>query len=270
MSCHACGSIKFKQSLHGFFACQTCGLVQFSPYLKLEERVAELKELGQVEDDGARAPEGSDKEHKAGAFRCIFKGFNAFRGLGDNMQGTRGLCFEVGFGNGHMMEEAKHLGWRVDGCDASDKAVSSARKRGLSAIVAEFDEMRRVGDIMEVDMPDHLPMTGRVDEYDLIWAWDSFEHMKDLNKSFENVTHLLKSKGTFVMSSPNVNLYRADKDHPHWLDRSHLWHMTPEAAQLMAERAGIEVLRILTGRGEVWVGEQYAHPQNFVLWGKKK
>lgn len=264
--CIACESLSFDPtSVPQVVQCTRCGLGQLLG-VNFNERLVLLRKENRIEQSGARAPENADKEHKARAMRSILKGYNAWLGYGDIVQETAtiGHCFEVGFGNGHMMEEAIKLDWLAEGCEASQQAYESASNRDLDVFKVKFDSLTLAEGFLKGKILEFPP-----NYYDLVWAWDSFEHMENLGQAFKNAWYLLKSKGIFVMSSPNLSLYRDNMDHPHGADLSHLWHMTFDSAKLLAERAGFEVLRIITGTGIVWLDEQYAHPENFVLWGRK-
>lgn len=251
--CPACGTIGYE--LGGeWFRCPMCGMGFMGPE-SLKKRIEELNATGYVETPGARAPElDGEREHKIGVVHQIIKGYNAWNGHGDVLEvGKPGRCFEVGFGNGFMMEGAKMCRWTADGCEASQVAVESAQKRMLNTWQSNFDSF-----------PPKLMNQG---VYDLIWAWDSFEHMVNLKQAFINALVLLRPGGIFVLHSPDFDKFFQDRNHPHFQDRSHLWHMTPGAMETIKPE---ELELIKTERHTVWGSAGHAHPDNFVAWFRRK
>lgn len=247
--CPACGTTGYE--LGGpWFRCPMCGM----GYLKeaeFEKRVEELAKIAYVETPGARAPEApGERNHKISVFQKVVTGYNAFKGKGDVVEaGIPGKCFEIGFGNGYMMEGATMCRWTVDGCEASQVAVTSAQQRMLNAWVWAFDKVPPA-------------LRGIKEAYDLAWGWDSFEHMVDLKAAFRNAADILRPGGILVIHSPDFDRFYHDPNHPHF-ERSHLWHMTPGAIEGLCGPA-LKVLK--TERGSCWGDRGRAHPDNFVAW----
>lgn len=256
-TCAACGSTKLIIIPHGFFACDNCGLGQLPQGERFQRG---LESAVWIETIGGHAPDISEElDHKARVAQRILTGFHAFHGRGDTPIGPTGQSFEIGAGNGAISLELKRLGWDVTVNDASKKSTNEIQKKEMLACSGRFD------DTFEDRLVNIL-----TDKYDLIVAWDSMEHMTFIEQAFKNIATFLKPGGVFVMHSPYLDSYRNDGQHPHYLDRSHLWHLTPQAVMGFISKVGLLVPSTKIEIGKLWGDAGYAHKNNFVLWAVKK
>jgi len=249
--------------------CGTCGL----GFLTEEDRAARVKELANAGygDAEAYAPI-TDAEHKARVAKRILMAFNAFHGRGDVVDGPRGEMFEVGFGNGAIMDEFVRLKWRAMGVDQSNRAVTDAQARRLEVCTGHFDEPWHGDDATISWKQDHKHGAQSVMQvlkgsFDIVVGWDAFEHLYDLPQAFTLARLLLKSGGLLAIHSPSFPKYSHNPKHPHFNDRSHLWHMSPLTIPYLCGKAGLVEQKLEISA--CWGNPGYSHPDNFCLWAVK-
>lgn len=94
---------------------------------------------------------------------------------------------EVGCGIGAFSKILRDRGFTVSSSDISGFIISKAKKlqKGIDFKVENIEKTR-----------------GRKSEYDLIFAFEVLEHLKDPKKSMKNLKKRLKEGGTLIFSSP--------------------------------------------------------------------
>lgn len=264
--CPVCNSEKTEALANPpWWRCTECGL----GFMREEARIKRVQKLSK-DGYGKKAVYAPmiDADHKAKVAERILMGWNALHGRGDIVKGPVGRMVEVGFGNGAIMDEFKRQGWGVTGVDQSSLAVEQCQARGLHVARGQFDEPDNGSENSVEWGSAPYKQPGLVLTYgqtDIVIGWDAFEHLFYLEEAFKLAGHLLIKGGVLAVHSPNFDRYKDNPKHPHFQDESHLWHMTPRAATILAMRA-----RLILGKvekGECWGEPGYAHPDNFVLWG---
>lgn len=268
MTCIACGGTEFTSTFYGFNICNGCGLGQL-PQRLFVERIENLAKSGYDESDNFAPYDAGEADHKRRLSEKIEIGFNAIQGRGDILRKPDfGQMFEIGFGNAYIMEAFRKRGWMAHGIDQSKVAVDSAAKRGLYVFRGQFDNPDEISSRMvKWSWKDEHNTATQITDMDLVVAWDAMEHMPDLLGAFRTAAIILKKGGVFAMHSPCLPSYVGDPQHPHWLDKSHLWHMSVGSAVKLAQKAGLELKRQEVA--STWGDSGYAHAQNFCLWAVK-
>jgi len=126
---------------------------------------------------------------------------------------------DVGCGLGSFLERAalRHPDWAISGTDIEPEAISQTGRRLPQATIA-------LGSAEQSLFPD--------DSFDVITAWDVFEHVPDLDALSSSMTHMLRPGGllTFVVpvydgvTGPVIRYLDRDPTHIHqwprqrWVD----------------------------------------------------
>ena len=102
---------------------------------------------------------------------------------------SKGAFLEIGCGNGFMLEEARKLGYKVvRGIEPSIDAIANAEKSVKNHIV---------NSILEADTFNKL-------KFDLICAFQVFDHIPDPNNFLAICNKLLKPKGILLLMNHDV------------------------------------------------------------------
>jgi 2-polyprenyl-3-methyl-5-hydroxy-6-metoxy-1,4-benzoquinol methylase len=147
---------------------------------------------------------------------------------------------DIGSGLGAFLERAaeRHPDWSFAAMDIDLEAVAETQRRVPQATIlgGSADEALFAGE-----------------SFDVITAWDVFEHVPDLEAAAKSVTHMLKPGGLLVFVVPVYDgitgplIRRLDKDPTHVHKRSRdEWLKWAEAHFKSIEWHGI--LRYLVGR----------------------
>jgi len=103
---------------------------------------------------------------------------------------TAGSVFELGAAMGHFLAAARDLGWEVGGVEISADAVSMAREKfGLDLLCNDIES---------------LASEEQADRWDVVYAGDLFEHLRDPSGTLAKVTTLLKPGGLCIMKVPGT------------------------------------------------------------------
>jgi SAM-dependent methyltransferase len=100
-----------------------------------------------------------------------------------------GRLLDVGCAAGFFLDEARRAGWQVTGVDVSPYAVRHARD------VLGLDVRR--GDFLTVE----LPATG----FDLVTAFNVFEHLPDPRATAERLARLVRPEGFLLIETWNAD-----------------------------------------------------------------
>jgi SAM-dependent methyltransferase len=97
--------------------------------------------------------------------------------------------FDAASGDGFVAWElARSTKAEVIGCDISPVCVRKARKRDLEIILMDLNR--------EMPFPDET--------FDMVTAFDIYEHITDLDCLQKEIRRILKPHGLFVMTTPNL------------------------------------------------------------------
>ncbi|MCA9902366.1 MAG: class I SAM-dependent methyltransferase [Anaerolineae bacterium] len=152
------------------------------------------------------------------------------RNLGKFVQS--GKLLDVGCAAGFFLDEARKLGWQVQGVDVSDYIVQYARSR--------FGYDVRQGSLLAQDFPQGA--------YDLVTLWDVIEHVPDPKAYIQHVADLLRSGGIVALATPDINSIPARLTGQRWvgykLSEEHVYYFSQRTLSQMLEDAGFEIVRV--------------------------
>ena len=144
---------------------------------------------------------------------------------------NRGSLLDVGCGTGFFLSHCKDSGWNVSGVEQSDIARKKAEERINTSVYSSVD---------------NLAVTEKT--FDIITLWHVFEHLFDVNKSFEQLKSLLNPCGVMVFALPNPCSKDAKIYGNHWAAFDvprHLSHFSPQSIRLLTEKHGMKVKKII-------------------------
>ncbi len=141
-----------------------------------------------------------------------------------------GRLLDVGSGLGDVLVVGVRRGWQVTGIEANRLAAELAAKRVPQAEV--------VCDCLErFDRPGVT--------FDLVTCLEVVEHLRDPAACLERIRGLLRRGGILVATTPDAGSLHARLAGRRWVHfhRDHLWYFDRAALGVLAQRAGLEVLR---------------------------
>jgi SAM-dependent methyltransferase len=143
----------------------------------------------------------------------------------------KGNILDVGAGTGaflHIMQEA---GWEIRGLEPDAGARAVAQKEfGLQLSRSETLFSLASG------------------TYDVISLWHVLEHVHSLDEYMQQFSRLLKPSGKLLIAVPNYTSSDARAYGPHWAAWDvprHLYHFSPSAFKVLAERFGLNLQAIM-------------------------
>lgn len=134
-----------------------------------------------------------------------------------------GRILDMGCALGFFLEEARNLGFEVQGSDISSYAVSYCKKKGFEATT---------------DLTQLIKNNKR---FDVITAFEVIEHERDPEKMIEIIYKLLKNKGFCLCTTPNYDTLSRRIMGKFWFGynhREHLYFFSPKILRLLFEKAG--------------------------------
>ena len=126
-----------------------------------------------------------------------YSGENAIKITGDykarmnaiiRMCGTGKKILDIGCFTGYLMERLKEKNNEVYGVDISQKAVSNAKKKGLTVSQGDVEKGLKFKD----------------NTFDVIVMGEIIEHVFDTDKVIREIRRMLKSEGSVVITTPNI------------------------------------------------------------------
>ena len=197
MNCNLCHGLRFRRLPFHYMweggrfqgvRCRTCGLVTLDP-LPTDEQLVRLYDADYFAD-GLHGLDrmGTDYETHADAALA-----GARRYLRETIlprrPGARSV-FELGGAMGHFLRAAAAEGLRTGGVEISAAAVERAREK--------FGIELECGNIEKIDVE---PWAG---DWDVVYAGDLFEHLRDPSGVLAKVARLLTPGGICVMRVPGT------------------------------------------------------------------
>jgi len=138
---------------------------------------------------------------------------------------------DVGCGTGFFLSHCKEQGWDVTGVEQSDIARKKAEERTDTSIYPSINEVIETGKT-----------------FDVITLWHVFEHLFDINKSFEQLKSMLNPHGVLILALPNPCSKDAKVYGKEWAAFDvprHLSHFSPQSIRLLTEKHGMEIKKII-------------------------
>ncbi len=143
-----------------------------------------------------------------------------------------GRLLDIGCGDGAFLRLMRGLGWTVHGVEPDPKAASVARVQGIDVIESPIERAR-------------LP----ADAFDAITMSHVIEHAPDPIAVFVAARRALKPGGTLFLFTPNAESWGHAMFGRAWYPLEpprHLHVFRSKNLMMCAERAGLQVVRVLT------------------------
>lgn len=229
-SCPLCGPNTPSVTRYNFdpyrvVACSSCGLTYLSPRLT-EQAILELY-----------------KDEAYYNSNISGQGYDEYMEISDNWVKTftlrlkqiapyksAGKALDIGCGPGYFLTAAQKMGFDVHGLDPSDYIVSEAQKT--------WGDRVRLGLIESAGYPP--------ENFDLVVAFDTFEHIYDPKKFLAAVHRVLKPGGVLAITTPDPTSLLSKVSGKNWVSfklPEHVFYWSPETIRkILSEK--FEVLEV--------------------------
>ena len=141
-----------------------------------------------------------------------------------------GVAFEVGVGDGLMLDTLRVLGWRVIGNERTTEMAQFARHQlGLPVFAGDVDALQA------------SPY------FDLIILFQVLEHLDDPVRTLTQLSTRLKSDGKLIIGVPNFDSWQSSFGKSRWFHLDvprHLFHYSPTSLGNCLNQIGMEVEHI--------------------------
>jgi 2-polyprenyl-3-methyl-5-hydroxy-6-metoxy-1,4-benzoquinol methylase len=229
-TCPLCGPdasavLRYDFDPYRVLACSSCGLNYLSP------RLTESAILKLYKDEAYYNSEISGQ------------GYDEYLDIGHNWEKTftlrlkqiapyksTGKVLDVGCGPGYFLNAAKKMGFDAYGLDPSDYIVAQASKT--------WGDRIQLGTI---DTASYQPVS-----FDLIVAFDTFEHIYDPRKFVGAIHRLLKPSGILAITTPDPTSILAKISGSNWVSfkiPEHVFYWSPQTIRRLLEEE-YEVLEL--------------------------
>jgi trans-aconitate methyltransferase len=222
--------------------CNKCGLERTTPRPTAETMGAYYPDNYGPYQEQAKLELAADTPFKKNARK--FLGLNA-RQLPPMAPGK---MLEIGCSSGAYMEQARCLGWSVDGVEFSDEAAASARMKGFNV---------QTGSIEQATPPSDK-------KYDVVCAWMVLEHLHKPANVLAKLRGMVNSDGYLVALVPDSQSLAKYLFKERCYDLqlpTHLFHFTPKTLKVMLEQSGWDLERVFWQRNcntLLWSSEYWA------------
>ena len=178
----------------------------------------------------------SHSETKNGIVNRIYlfvRQFNIKRKLNliNKIANNHNNLLDVGCGTGFFLSQCKEKAWKVTGVEQSDVARKKAEERIKDSVYPSINAL--------IDTEN---------KFDVITLWHVFEHLHDINKSFEQLKSMLNPNGVLVLALPNLCSKDAKIYGNHWAAFDvprHLSHFSSKSVKQLAEKHEMKVTKIV-------------------------
>lgn len=217
---------KFRVNDYNVFSCKNCSVEFINPLPKskqLEEIYSEDFFDGKLSGlRGYLDYSGMEKVLYLEAFKRI-KVMERFK-PGKNL-------LDVGSGKGQFLEIAKKHGYLVTGNDISDYSKNAFKEKNIKFIP---------GSLEKINLPKN--------KFDIVTAWDVFEHIVDIHEALMNIHNCLKSGGYLFFTTPSKDCIDAKLMSKHWYGYvkvpEHVVIFNNQSIKYLMESKGFEVVEI--------------------------
>ena len=173
-TCIACGG----QSLHPLemfrsaplVTCADCGLTFAAKRPTDDELAAHYHHYG----------DWSDSDLTRTRYRELLASFEPYR--------RSGRIFDMGCGPGYFLDEAKAAGWEPYGSNVGERSLEMCRRRGLEVVEAPIQ-------------PDTFPRG----HFDVVTAFEVFEHLREPDIELQTLASLVRPGGLLYCTTPNFH-----------------------------------------------------------------
>ena len=219
--CPLCRSSVVKSVYSTVNQCCNCGLVQ-------TQRInATIPQSSVTAYDQGYFAERNDYISRSAEFASYFQSLLDYI----RPYKPQGHLLDVGCGPGLLLQVAQARGYHVSGCDISKWASNYAHEHGLDVTTGELESI-------------HYPDKS----FDVIIINHTLEHVPQPVALLCEIRRILADSGIVVVGVPNFDSLMAWLMRARWaglLPDQHLWHFTPRTLQLMLERAGFSIRKLI-------------------------
>lgn len=145
----------------------------------------------------------------------------------------KGLLLDIGCGYGYYLKIFKNFGFKSQGIDISNKAISHTRKFFRIKVVKGWFEKYLF----------------KKQKFDLITMVDVLEHFQNPNKVMLKVNHILNNKGIIFIQTPNINSLMSKLTGKYWywlLVPNHQHIFSLESIKILLSLNKFKILKIST------------------------
>ncbi len=146
-----------------------------------------------------------------------------------------GRILDVGCGYGMFLEEARRLGWTVQGVEPTPERAEAARGRGLPVVSGTLEQA--------------CFETG---SFDVVVLQHVIEHLTEPRVSLAEISRILRPGGLLYVACPNAGSVEARLAGAGWgwfCPPAHVFHYTPAGLKTLLETSGYGVAGWRTDHG---------------------
>jgi SAM-dependent methyltransferase len=215
----------FKKDKESYQQCVSCGLVRIYPQptnQRLNEIYNEQYPLKWGDDEDAYRP------LKLKLNRMILN----YDKLTESVNEKRKLL-DIGAATGMLMETAEQFGYEVYGVEIGDSSVATLQKKfGTDRVFKGwFDQM-------------NVNECGGLDFFDTVTMIDVLEHVRDPNRTLDQINKIVKKGSRVLCYLPNTASLTAKLLGSRWefYCTQHLFSFAPNNLKILFEKHGFEIL----------------------------
>ena len=229
-TCPICGpaaqaDLRYNFDPYNVVACSSCGLNYLSPRLTQEAILKLYKDEAYYNSN--ISGQGYDEYLELSGnwiktFTLRLKQVSPYK--------SSGKALDIGCGPGYFLTAAQNLGFDVYGLDPSDYIVSMAQKT--------WGERVQLGLIETAEYP--------AESFDLVVAFDTFEHIYEPKGFLAAIHKVLKPNGVLAITTPDPASMLAKISGKNWVSfklPEHVFYWSPETIRKILEEK-FEVLEI--------------------------
>lgn len=229
-TCPICGPsaeavIRYDFNPYRVVACSSCGLNYLSPRLTQEAILKLYKD--ETYYNSNISGRGYDEyleisDNWVKTFTLRLKQIAPYKSFGKTL--------DIGCGPGYFLTAAQKMGFDVYGLDPSDYIVEMAQKTWGNRV--------RLGLIESADYP--------TESFDLIVAFDTFEHIYDPKKFLSAIHRILKPDGVLAITTPDPTSALAKVSGRNWVSfklPEHVFYWSPETIRKILQE-NFDVLEV--------------------------
>ncbi len=230
MLCVICGSgafhFQFEKDTYRIEKCSLCDLVQVT-------NIPPIQKIEECYDKGFFETYYGDLSSNNRKQRYEYLNFGNKLDQIEKRLGRRGSLLDVGCSFGFFLDAARQRGWSVVGVELSGYAAAYAKEKlGLTVVnkpvlYAPLDEK----------------------SFDVITMWYVIEHLPNPKEVLAHLRNLLKDDGMLVVSTANVESYRARLEGRRWrmwIPPEHLLYFSPTTTRHLFNACGFQIIHCET------------------------
>lgn len=141
---------------------------------------------------------------------------------------------DIGCGLGTFLKIAKSTGFNIAGNDISSYAQRVVKN--------ELKVPFYPGEVFKASLPK--------ESFDIVTAWDVFEHIPQVNETFQSVAKTLRPGGFLFLTTPNIKSWDSKVLGKYWYGYKkipeHLIFFSPESIKKLLKANGFNVIAVKT------------------------